>query len=81
MAKRVVLAGLLGGVAMFLWMSLAHVVLPLGEAGVQEIQNEPAVLSAMQASLGEKSGLYLFPATGGRSGCNQSAKECRYAAI
>jgi hypothetical protein len=64
MAKRVVLAGLLGGVAMFIWMSLAHVVLPLGETGVQEIQNEPAVLSAMHAALGEKSGLFAFPATG-----------------
>ena len=64
MANRVVLAGLVGGVAMFLWMSLAHVVLPLGEIGVQEIANEPPLLSALQASLGEKSGLYFFPATG-----------------
>ncbi len=64
MTKRIVLAGLLGGIAMFMWMSLAHVVLPLGEIGVQEIQNEPPVLSAMHASLGEKSGLFVFPATG-----------------
>jgi hypothetical protein len=72
MAKRVVLAGVLGGIAMFFWMSLAHVVLPLGETGVQEIGNEPAVLSSMHASLGEKSGLYLFPATGaGPNATNQ----------
>ena len=64
MAKRSVLAGLLGGVAMFLWMAVAHVVLPLGETGVQEIANEPPVLDAMHTALGEKSGLYLFPATG-----------------
>jgi len=73
MAKRVVLAGLLGGVAMFMWMSLAHVVLPLGEVGVQEIQNEPAVLSAMRAALGEKSGLFVFPATG--AGPNATSQE------
>ena len=72
MTKRIVLAGLLGGVAMFIWMSLAHVVLPLGETGVQEIQNEPEVLSAMHAALGEKSGLYAFPATGvGPNASNQ----------
>jgi len=72
MTKRIVLAGLLGGVAMFIWMSLAHVVLPLGETGVQEIQNEPAVLSALHAALGEKSGLYAFPATGvGPNASNQ----------
>jgi hypothetical protein len=64
MTKRAVLAGLLGGVAMFVWMSVAHVVLPLGETGVQEIANEPPVLTAMHAALGEKSGLYLFPGTG-----------------
>ena len=51
MTKRAVLAGLLGGVAMFVWMSVAHVVLPLGETGVQEIANEPPVLTAMHAAL------------------------------
>lgn len=72
MTKRIVLAGLLGGIAMFIWMSLAHVVLPLGEVGVQEIQNEPPVLSAMRASLGEKPGLFVFPATGaGPNATNQ----------
>ena len=62
--KRVLLAGILGGIAMFIWTSLAHVVLPLGEIGVQEIPNEPAVLSAMVGSLGTSSGLYFFPGTG-----------------
>jgi hypothetical protein len=64
MTKRIVLAGFVGGIAMFIWMSLAHVVLPLGETGVQEMANEPAVLDAMHASLGEKSGLYIFPGVG-----------------
>jgi hypothetical protein len=35
MTKRILLAGLLGGLAMFIWQSVAHVVLPLGEAGIQ----------------------------------------------
>jgi hypothetical protein len=64
MTKRVLLAGLLGGIAMFAWTSLAHMVLPLGETGVKEIPNEQGVLSAMQASLGATPGLYLFPGTG-----------------
>jgi hypothetical protein len=49
---------------MFLWTSVAHMVLPLGEVGVQEISNEPPVLSAMQSSLGDKSGFYFFPGMG-----------------
>jgi len=73
MTKRIVLAGLLGGIAMFIWMSLAHVVLPLGEIGVQEIANEPPVLGAMHAALGEKSGLFVFPATA--AGPNATGQE------
>jgi hypothetical protein len=64
MTKRVLLAGLLGGIAMFAWTSLAHMVLPLGDAGIKEIPNEQGVLTAMQASLGAAPGLYLFPGTG-----------------
>jgi hypothetical protein len=64
MTKRVLLAGLLGGIAMFAWTSLAHMVLPLGGAGFKEIPNEQGVLSAMQASLGTAPGLYLYPGTG-----------------
>jgi hypothetical protein len=61
---RIFLAGLLGGIAMFFWTSLAHMALPLGEAGIREIPNEAAVLDAMQSNIGEKSGLFIFPGFG-----------------
>jgi hypothetical protein len=64
MTKRLFFAGLLGGIAMYVWTALAHMVLPLGEAGIKEIPNEPAVLSAMRSSFGDSSGLYLFPGMG-----------------
>jgi hypothetical protein len=64
MAKRILLAGILGGIAMFLWSSVAHMVLQLGQAGIKEIPNEQPVLSAMQSGLGQTSGIYLFPGTG-----------------
>jgi len=64
MMKRILLAAVLGGIAMFIWASIAHMVLPLGQAGVKEIPNEQPVLSAMQAGLGQASGLYLFPGVG-----------------
>jgi hypothetical protein len=62
--KRILLAGLLGGIAMFVWSSIAHVALPLGKTGIKEIPNEQAVLSGMQAQLGGTSGLYAFPGMG-----------------
>ncbi|MGO4884994.1 MAG: hypothetical protein ACLP59_29870 [Bryobacteraceae bacterium] len=64
MTKRVLLAGLLGGIAMYVWTAIAHMILPLGEAGIQEIPNEQAVLAVMRSSLGRTAGLYLFPGMG-----------------
>ena len=49
---------------MFIWTSIAHMLLPLGEAGVREIPNEQAVLGAMQSNIGDKTGLYIFPGLG-----------------
>jgi hypothetical protein len=60
---RILLAGILGGIVMFVWTSIAHMALPLGEAGIGEMPNESAVLSAMQSSIGE-TGLYIFPGLG-----------------
>jgi len=64
MSPRTLVAGILGGVTMFVWMFIAHMVLPLGEAGVKEIPDEPPVLNAMKASMGPGSGVYVFPGTG-----------------
>jgi hypothetical protein len=61
---KILLAGILGGIAMFLWTSIAHMALPLGEAGVSQIPNESAVLSVMQSNIGDQTGLYIFPGTG-----------------
>ena len=63
MAKRVVIAGILGGLTMFVWLFVAHEFLPLGELGVGEIASEGPVLSAMQSSI-PQAGLYLFPGMG-----------------
>ncbi len=58
---RIFIAGLLGAIAMFVWTSIAHMATPLADAGISKIQNEPAVLSAMQSGIGNQPGLYFFP--------------------
>jgi hypothetical protein len=60
MNKRVLLAGVLGAVAMFLWSFVAHDLLPLGVAGMQYIDNEQALLSTMKSTLSAH-GMYMFP--------------------
>jgi hypothetical protein len=73
---KILLAGILGGMAMFLWISIAHMALPLGEAGIGEIPNESGVLSTMQSSIGEQTGLYVFPGLGvGKSASRQEKNE------
>jgi hypothetical protein len=70
--KRVLLAAFLGAIGMFVWMSIAHIATPLGSMGIREIPNEAPVLSAMQTSLADSSGLYLFPSAGlGKSRAEQ----------
>jgi hypothetical protein len=61
---KILLASILGGIVMFIWTSIAHMALPLGEAGIREVANESAVLSAMQSNIGDQTGLYIFPGPG-----------------
>jgi hypothetical protein len=73
---RILAAGILGGVAMFVWTSIAHMALELGEAGIGEIPNEPAVLSAMHSNIGQQTGLYIFPGLGvGKNASRQERNE------
>jgi hypothetical protein len=74
MAKRILIAGLLGGVVLYIWVSLAHTVLGLGETGVKEIPNEQAVTSAIHASIPEP-GLYIFPGMGMTKGISMEQEK------
>jgi hypothetical protein len=58
---RILLAGLAGAVAMFVWTAIAHMATPLGAVGFSQMPNEPAVLHTMNDSIGTKGGLYFFP--------------------
>jgi hypothetical protein len=57
---RILVAGMIGGTEMFVWTSIAHMALPLREAGIGEIRNESAVLSAIQSSMGATRPAFIF---------------------
>jgi hypothetical protein len=63
MTKRVILAAVLAGLAIFVWGSVTHVVLNLGAVGIKAMPNEDAVLKAMHAAIPEP-GFYFFPSMG-----------------
>ena len=61
---RILLAGLLGAIAMFAWTSIAHMALPLGETGVQNTMNDESLLSELKSTVKNKDGLYIYPTMG-----------------
>jgi len=73
MTTRAFLAAILGGIAMFIWSFIAHDLLPLGEMGMREFNDEAAVLDALKTNLGDARGLYHFP--GHRAGPNATRQE------
>lgn len=63
MTEKILLAGILGGLAMFFWSGIAHVASPLAEVGISQIEvaNEKPFLSAMDIVMKGRPGLYMFP--------------------
>jgi len=59
--KKVLLPGILGGLLVFVWGAIAHLLLPIGAMGFKTIpNNEDAVLNAMKSNIQEP-GLYFMP--------------------
>src|SRR5438270_6331516 len=72
---RILLAGILGGVVMFVWNFVAHDVLPLGEMGVRVLPNEDAITNVLQTNLGDNMGFYIFPSGGLTPGATGEQKQ------
>jgi hypothetical protein len=58
--KKIILGGILAALLMFIWSSIAHTILPIGEMGFSSTENEDAILAALKANL-PGPGLYLMP--------------------
>ena len=57
---RIFLAGIAGPSPCSRGASIAHEVLPLGEAGVQNTMDDDALLAAMKTTVKNKDGLYIY---------------------
>ena len=65
--KQIILGGVIGGVIFFVWSIMAWVILPLHEPHLHRIQNEDAMISALQPLLSDHA-VYMFPKGPGMSG-------------
>ena len=59
--KKVLIGGIVGGIALFIWSALAWTVLPLHKSSLHAIPNEDATIAALKSNIGEKA-VYVFPA-------------------
>jgi hypothetical protein len=60
MNAKTLIAGVAGGIVLFLWGSVAHLATPLSQVGIRSMPNEDAVMDAMRANITQP-GLYFFP--------------------
>ena len=72
MGKKL-LAAVLGGLAFFAWSSVAHMFIGLGDVGMSDIPNEPAVVGAIKANITQP-GLYRVPGFGLGANATQAQK-------
>ncbi len=59
---RIVLAGVLAGIVVFIWGAVAHMALGLGESAMKAIPNETEVLSTMQKNINAPGFYFFIPA-------------------
>lgn len=78
MNKRVLLAGLLGGIALFFWGWVSHEALGLGQVGIKEIpqSQEQAISASLKAALPQP-GFYFFPGMGIDKNATAQEKEAK----
>ncbi len=69
---RLLLAGVLAGLAVFVWGMLSHMVFGLGEAAVKSLPNEAVVLPALNQNV-KAPGFYLYP--GGMEAMQNAPKD------
>jgi hypothetical protein len=60
MTKRILLGGALGGLILFCWGAASHMVLQLGDVGIQSLPAEEALFPSFRGAVKEP-GLYFFP--------------------
>ena len=53
--KKILLAGLLGGIILYIWGAAAWVVIPLHKGSLHRMANEESVVAAMKTGLDRKS--------------------------
>jgi hypothetical protein len=71
---RILVAAVFGGIVMFLWGAIAHMVLGLGNPGIHQPIHEDVVLSSLHEGLGDTPGVYILPSFDPKQWSDQAAR-------
>jgi hypothetical protein len=71
---RVLVAGVIGGIVLFIWGAVAHMALPIGEMGMKVATNQDAALAAMSASATPGTGVYMLPGMSPEEWSNEATR-------
>jgi len=62
--RRVWIAGVLGGLAMYIWSFVAHMATPLGTMGITQLATDQPLLTVLEQHAGSASSLFMYPNLG-----------------
>lgn len=71
---RILVAAIFGGIVMFIWGAVAHMMLGLGNPGIHQPVHEDAVLSSLHEGLGTTPGVYILPSFDPKQWNDQAAR-------
>jgi hypothetical protein len=71
---RVLVAAIFGGIIMFIWGAVAHMMLGLGNPGIHQPVHEDIVLSSLHEGLGTTPGVYILPSFDPKQWNDQAAR-------
>lgn len=57
---RILIAGIIGGIVMFMWGAVSHMMLPIGEMGMKVPTEQASAIAALSPST-QGSGVYMYP--------------------
>lgn len=72
---RIVIAGLIGGIVMFVWSAVAHMVLPLGEVGMKVASGQEAAIAALGSAANQGAGVYMLPGMAPEQWADEAARQ------
>lgn len=71
---RIVIAGVIGGIVMFIWGAVAHMALPIGMMGIELPVAQEATLAAIASSATPGAGAYMYPSMAPEKWSDEAAR-------